>query len=190
MFVSCVLCGPSFLMEKICQENRERGEEEAGEQSEERERRCCPVSGPHRRLPVVSVGTRSSGQVAKPGVVRRRRNGERVASCSGARGPLGLPLLPPRSAILSNPAGGSEVPGLAPRELLLRRLVHECPRGCWGKRAFLLQTLQPAHRGIRGRMLFGRSTGACQQFPVSLQAPQRTLSCQFVEQKFEYFFKS
>lgn len=119
-------------MEKICQENRKRAEEETGEQSEERERCCCSVPVPHCWLPVVSMGTRSSGKVGQPGVVRHGCKGNGVAPGPGATGSIAFTVLSPRSTFLPNPAGGTEVPGLPPRELLLGRLPYECPRGRGG----------------------------------------------------------
>lgn len=120
-------------MVKIYQENRKRAEEGAGEQSEERERRCCSVPVPHCWLPVVSMGTRPSGKGGKPRVVRLRCNGDGVSSGPGAAGPVPFAVPPPRSAFLSHSSGGAEVPGVAPRELLLRGLLHERPWGRGGK---------------------------------------------------------
>ncbi|KAF3860233.1 hypothetical protein F7725_000488 [Dissostichus mawsoni] len=113
-------------------ENRKRDEEETDEQSEEREGRRCSVSVPHCRLPVVSMGTRSWIQVGEPGLVHHSSSDGRVLHSSRAAGAPLLVLLTPRPAVLSDPPGGSEVPAVPTRQLLLRGLLYERPGGGGG----------------------------------------------------------
>lgn len=149
---------PCVSVCQVGQEGGQGGSQATGQQSEERARCCGSLSVPHRRLPVVPLGAGPRAEVRQPGLVRGDRGDSGGSSNSNGSAPVhsaraacapALLLLPPRPAVLPDPAGGAEVPDLPPRQLLLRELLPERAGrrpdlGRRGGRLPLLQTLQPA----------------------------------------------